>query len=92
MTDRTPAGWYRAPHASEELRYWDGQKWLDWTPEQAVAASFGPSVGKQGLPWWAWVVIALLILMVLFSTIISIGSGMVAQLAASQSVAQIKTR
>ncbi|MEW1834388.1 DUF2510 domain-containing protein [Microbacterium sp. NPDC079995] len=27
MTDTTPAGWYPAPHAGNELRYWDGSTW-----------------------------------------------------------------
>lgn len=41
MTDpsSTPAGWYPAPHANSELRYWDGVRWLDWTPEQAASAA-----------------------------------------------------
>ncbi len=34
----TPAGWYPAPHANNELRYWDGAGWLDWTPQQAADA------------------------------------------------------
>ncbi len=29
MTDQNPApGWYPAPHANNELRYWDGVQWL----------------------------------------------------------------
>lgn len=39
----TPAGWYPAPHANNEQRYWDGEKWLDWTPEQAAAAQAATS-------------------------------------------------
>lgn len=27
MTETTPAGWYPAPHAGNELRYWDGTAW-----------------------------------------------------------------
>jgi len=27
VTDTTPAGWYPAPHAGGELRYWDGTAW-----------------------------------------------------------------
>lgn len=40
MTDGTsvPAGWYPAPHANGEQRYWDGAQWNDMTPEQANAA------------------------------------------------------
>lgn len=32
-------GWYQAPHANDELRYWDGKQWTEWTPESAAAAS-----------------------------------------------------
>ena len=46
----TPAGWYPAPHADNELRYWDGARWLDWTPEQAAAeqraATTQPTAGN----------------------------------------------
>src|SRR3546814_4440270 len=38
-TNETPAGWYPAPHAGNEQRYWDGGKWIDTTPEQAQAAA-----------------------------------------------------
>jgi hypothetical protein len=27
MSETTPAGWYPAPHAGNELRYWDGTAW-----------------------------------------------------------------
>ena len=27
MPQETPAGWYPAAHANDELRYWDGQRW-----------------------------------------------------------------
>lgn len=36
MTDQMPpAGWYPAPHANNEQRYWDGAQWLESAPEQA---------------------------------------------------------
>ncbi|MBB2974975.1 hypothetical protein FHX49_000516 [Microbacterium endophyticum] len=41
MSDNTSApapGWYPAPHANNEQRYWDGSQWTDWTPESAAAA------------------------------------------------------
>ncbi|MFD4957886.1 Ltp family lipoprotein [Microbacterium sp. NPDC058389] len=41
MTDETRApapGWYSAPHANGEQRYWDGTQWTDWTPDTAAAA------------------------------------------------------
>lgn len=28
----TPAGWYAAPHANNEPRYWDGSRWLESPP------------------------------------------------------------
>ncbi|WP_223586551.1 DUF2510 domain-containing protein [Microbacterium sp. OVT16B] len=34
MTDPTPApGWYPAPHANNEQRYWDGAQWLESAPQ-----------------------------------------------------------
>lgn len=32
-------GWYAAPHANGEQRYWDGAQWHPETPEQASAAA-----------------------------------------------------
>lgn len=36
MTDEhltsAPAGWYAAPHAGGQHRYWDGRQWLDAAP------------------------------------------------------------
>lgn len=29
MTGTPPPGWYPAPHANNESRYWDGQRWLE---------------------------------------------------------------
>lgn len=37
MSDSTPAGWYPAPHANNELRYWDGATWNDQVPPPAGA-------------------------------------------------------
>lgn len=31
-----PAGWYTAPHAGGELRYWDGGRWLEDVPPPRV--------------------------------------------------------
>ncbi|HOA87383.1 MAG: DUF6804 family protein [Microbacteriaceae bacterium] len=39
-------GWYSAPHAGNEMRYWDGAKWLEISPpapETAAARSAGSS-------------------------------------------------
>lgn len=34
MSDPSPApGWYPAPHADDEQRYWDGAQWLDSPPQ-----------------------------------------------------------
>lgn len=34
MSDQLPsAGWYPAPHANNQQRYWDGAQWLEETPE-----------------------------------------------------------
>ncbi|CAN7435027.1 DUF2510 domain-containing protein [Microbacterium maritypicum] len=40
MSDATPAaGWYPAPHADNELRYWDGMHWLEPEPAPANVTS-----------------------------------------------------
>lgn len=31
-----PPGWYPAQHAQGQLRYWDGARWLESSPEAAV--------------------------------------------------------
>lgn len=37
MSDQNPApGWYPAPHANNEQRYWDGVQWLEPQPPAAV--------------------------------------------------------
>ena len=33
MTGTIPAGWYPAPHANGEPRYWDGHAWQDAAPQ-----------------------------------------------------------
>lgn len=41
MTDgsSTPAGWYPAPHAGGEQRYWDGTQWLEAAPSDPSATA-----------------------------------------------------
>lgn len=40
MSDPTPApGWYPAPHANNEQRYWDGAQWLEPTADAAPTAT-----------------------------------------------------
>ena len=42
----TPAGWYAAPHANNELRYWDGSRWLESPPPvDGPQPSPSPSMG-----------------------------------------------
>ncbi|PZU37776.1 MAG: hypothetical protein DI573_11025 [Microbacterium sp.] len=36
MTDTPTAGWYPAPHANNEIRYWDGQRWAESAPPAAA--------------------------------------------------------
>ena len=75
--DSTPApGWYPAPHANNEQRYWDGAQWLEPDAgETAVLTEATPDAEakpkRKGLRWWAWVLIALGALLLL---IIIIGS------------------
>ncbi|MBF4571660.1 DUF2510 domain-containing protein [Herbiconiux sp. VKM Ac-1786] len=54
MSESTPAGWYPAPHANNELRYWDGASWHDQVPAPAapvpVAVLEAPPVGAPAAP------------------------------------------
>lgn len=62
MSDPTPApGWYPAPHANNEPRYWDGARWVDSAPPSVVTAVGGtaPAAGtnrRRGLAIAALVV------------------------------------
>lgn len=39
MSDQLPPpGWYPAPHANNEQRYWDGAQWLEAAPTPAATA------------------------------------------------------
>ncbi|WP_413353431.1 DUF4328 domain-containing protein [Microbacterium sp. 1P06AB] len=46
MTDHTsaPAGWYPAPHAGNELRYWNGREWSATPPPAAPASWPTPAI------------------------------------------------
>lgn len=53
MSDQNPpAGWYPAPHANNEQRYWDGSQWLEpQLPVPVPIASDAPTmVMANGLP------------------------------------------
>lgn len=71
------AGWYPAPHADNELRYWDGTQWTAWTPESSAAAHAAAAADtavprrRAGLPWWGWVLIGVGAL-ALFAAIIAV--------------------
>lgn len=46
----TPAGWYAAPHANNELRYWDGSRWLESPPPvNGPQPSTSPSRGDSSI-------------------------------------------
>jgi hypothetical protein len=73
-------GWYPAQHADNEQRYWTGTSWLDAPPQAPTGTQTAvmdapavavPPAKRKGLRWWAWVLIALGILIVL---VIIIGS------------------
>lgn len=52
MSDPTPVpGWYPAPHANNEQRYWDGAQWLESDPNAAPGAvgTLSPTPKKKGL-------------------------------------------
>lgn len=83
-TTNPAPGWYPAPHANNEQRYWDGQTWLEATPEQAAAASqlanapqatSGPGKPARRLKWWAWVLIGFGALVVISMLINAINGG-----------------
>lgn len=48
MTDgsNTPAGWYPAPHAGGEQRYWDGTQWHEGVPS-APTSTAAPTPAKD---------------------------------------------
>lgn len=47
MSDPSPApGWYPAPHANNEQRYWDGGQWLD-TPAKASDSPVSVAVAEK---------------------------------------------
>jgi hypothetical protein len=59
VPQETPAGWYPAPHANDEPRYWDGHRWLDGAPavDETTAmpvttpsAHQAPPFGSSGSP------------------------------------------
>jgi hypothetical protein len=65
-----PAGWYPAPHASNERRYWDGARWLDHpaapqSPAPAVSLSGAADKPKRRLKWGHWLLIVVAALVVI---------------------------
>lgn len=40
----TTAGWYPAPHANNQLRYWDGYRWQDTVPGQQPGRQKGLAI------------------------------------------------
>lgn len=50
MSDTAPAGWYPAPHAGNELRYWDGTAWHAAPPYLPAGASSPAGTGAPVVP------------------------------------------
>jgi hypothetical protein len=78
--NQTPAGWYPAPHANNEQRYWDGTKWAEPAPGAAVtttatAIAVQQPVKKKGLRWWVWVLIIIGALIVLTGVVNAVNGG-----------------
>lgn len=54
MSDHNPApGWYPAPHANNEQRYWDGVQWLEPQPPVASPAAEAPTQAFPATSTWA---------------------------------------
>ncbi|WP_223624029.1 Ltp family lipoprotein [Microbacterium sp. EST19A] len=52
MSDPTPApGWYPAPHANNEQRYWDGAQWLEPQPAAPTAVLTDAVPAAGAAPW-----------------------------------------
>jgi hypothetical protein len=50
MSQSTPAGWYPAPHANNQLRYWDGAAWHDTVPPPVIEppTAYPPNTSTGG--------------------------------------------
>lgn len=80
MTDQTmpPAGWYPAPHAGGEQRYWDGSQWMEPAPETNAPVGVQPPK-KRSIKWWGWVLIgvgALFVLGLIAGALNAVGKGL----------------
>ncbi|PPG14547.1 hypothetical protein C5C74_13700 [Rathayibacter sp. AY1E8] len=97
MPHETPAGWYPAPHANNEQRYWDGQRWHDDAPPpppaqpggygsfqqtQPTAASWGASAAPKPKGPAAFAILALVLGILAFLTGLVPGLGLVLAIAA----------
>lgn len=49
-TANPPAGWYPAPHAGGQLRYWDGARWLEGAPPPAPPVLTSAPAAAPGVP------------------------------------------
>ncbi|AKS36286.1 DUF2510 domain-containing protein [Mycolicibacterium goodii] len=63
----TPPGWYPAPDDQRQLRYFDGQSWTDQTAPVAAAAR-----PRGGMPTWAWMLIAMGVIVLLVTIVASV--------------------
>jgi len=51
MSDQNPApGWYPAPHANNEPRYWDGMQWLEPQPPAVIPPAEAETVAFPTTP------------------------------------------
>lgn len=86
-TSTPPPGWYDDPSDITCLRYWDGWRWTDHrtlkplmaprgasgsvgTP--AIASASTPVGHTSGMPWWGWLIIAMVAVFTLLGVLVTL--------------------
>ena len=63
---KPPAGWHSDPNDPQQLRYWDGDKWTEHRSPTSGSTVQGNAAAphsekNSGVPWWVWLIIALIV-------------------------------